>query len=91
MRLFAAALLARKNEGVFDAIDLIPVVVAADSEKEAGKEAKREARKTHPKDQGWSIVGTVVEIDPEKLLEVVIGSEYETTLLLPIKMSQRIH
>ncbi|HZS48395.1 MAG TPA: hypothetical protein VFC63_25215 [Blastocatellia bacterium] len=89
MRLFAAALLARKSEGGFELIEPMPVVVTADSEKEAGKEAKRQARKTYPKDQGWHIVGRIVEIDHTKLLETIITSDDETTRLFPNRSSGR--
>ena len=91
MKLFAIALLARKSEKVFERFETIPAVVAADSEREAGKEAKREARKTYPKSDGWLITGTVIEIDYARLLETIMRTEDEIALSLSGESSKRIH
>ncbi|HZS45318.1 MAG TPA: hypothetical protein VFC63_09475 [Blastocatellia bacterium] len=75
MRLFAAALLATRRKGQFQTSEHIPLLVVANSEIEAGKEAKRKARKTYPKNEGWQIVGRVVEIDHSRLLEILINAD----------------
>ena len=91
MRLFAAALLARKSAGAFELLETIPVIVSANSEIEAGREAKREARKIYPKNKGWQITGRVIEIDQTQLLEKIITKEDEINNLATTRNSGRIH
>ena len=91
MPLFAVALLARKSDGIFERLESIPALVAANSEREAGKEAKREARRTYPKSEGWRIVGKVIEIDQAKLLQTIFTMDDETALLSLTESSGRIH
>ncbi|HZS45365.1 MAG TPA: hypothetical protein VFC63_09710 [Blastocatellia bacterium] len=91
MRLFAIAMLARKSEGVFERIEMIPTVVAASSEREAGKEAKREARKTYPKNEGWTILGKAIEISHANVLQGIMTTEEDGVLSLSKEVSERIN
>ena len=91
MPLFAVALLARNSDGIFERLESIPVLVAANSEREAGKEAKREARRAYPKSEGWRITGRVIEIDQAKLLHMIFTVDDETALLSLSESLERIH
>ena len=91
MPLFAVALLARKSEGIFEWLESIPVLVAANSEREAGKEAERKARRAYPKSEGWSILGKAMVIDQATLLRMILTADDETALLSLTEDSGRIH
>ena len=91
MPLFAVALVVRKSQETIELLKAIPVLVAADCERDAGKEAKREARKTYPKSEGWHIVGKVVEVDRSKLLQMIMTNDNHSVFSLSSKASETIH